>query len=82
MILGMANNDLINKFWELVEVLVPTMVDLTATQNGYPGSEYCSGLMFGMHGSSLLIRLAKAVLNVVDAASKLNPHSMSIAAFN
>ena len=73
MILGMANNDVINSFWNVIEVIVPSMVDLSATQNGYGGSEYCSGLLFGMHGSSLLIRMAKAVLNVVDAIGKVNP---------
>ena len=60
------DNPMFNSFWEVVEVLVPSMVDLSATQNGYTGSQYCSGLMFGMHGSSLLIRMGKALLNVVD----------------
>ena len=59
LILSMFDNKMFNSFWELVEVLVPSMADLSATVNGYTGSEYCSGMMFGMHGSSLLIRVAK-----------------------
>ena len=32
---------------------------LQSTINGYSGSQFCSGLLFGLRGSNLLIRVGR-----------------------
>ena len=34
---------------------------------GYQGSEFCAGLLFGMHGSNLLLNIARLITTQADA---------------
>ena len=40
-------------------MLVNSIIALVAATEDYPGSEFCSGLHFGMHGSNMLLSVAK-----------------------
>ena len=67
MIVKLVSNDIFIAFWTVIEILIPGIVDLTATySNDYKGSNYCSGLMFGMIGTKMLLSVAKQFLKVVD----------------
>ena len=37
----------------------------------YEGSEFCAGLLFGIHGSRLLIDLVRAITKQADAAMEV-----------
>ena len=39
--------------------MVKSIINLVAATDGYSGSEFCSGLLFGMHGSNMLLNIAK-----------------------
>ena len=38
---------------------IDTLMTLEATQVGYSGSDFCSGMLFGIHGSRLIIAMGK-----------------------
>ena len=67
MIVNLVSNDLFIAFWKVVEILIPGIVDLTATwSEDYTGSSYCSGLMFGMIGARMLLSIAQQMLKLMD----------------
>ena len=66
MLLGLVNNNAYNQMWGIVELFISSIMKLSASATGYTGSEYCSGLMFGMHGSHLLIEVGRGLLEFLD----------------
>ena len=42
-----------------VKIYLEEIQSLAAAGNGYSGGDFCSGLMFGMHGSRLLFGILK-----------------------
>ena len=59
MLLGLLNDDSIKQIFATVQVLVNSIIALVAATEDYQGSEFCSGLHFGMHGSNMLLSVAK-----------------------
>ena len=53
MLLGLLKNDEISQTFKTVQVVINSVISLVATVDDYQGSEFCSGLFFGMHGSSM-----------------------------
>ena len=55
--------------------MVKSIINLVATTNDYSGSEFCSGLLFGIHGSNMLLHIAKSfvmkVENFIEEMNKL-----------
>ena len=39
---------------------------MVATTDGYEGSEFCSGLLFGIHGSNMLLNVAKTFTQKIE----------------
>ena len=64
MILGLLKNKEIERLWETVTLYINTLVTLEAAHVGYAGSEFCSGMLFGIHGSRLLIHMGKELYNL------------------
>ena len=59
MLLGLLKNEEISQTFKTVQVVINSVISLVATVDDYQGSEFCSGLFFGMHGSSMLLNVAK-----------------------
>merc|ERR1711957_1028118 len=70
LILSFVGNELITKMLGIIEFALNQMTTLGATVSDYPGSSYCSGLLFGIHGSRLLVGMAKKFLGMIDAMEK------------
>ena len=66
MLLGLVNNDSYVQMWGIVEMFISSIMKLSASVSGYSGSTYCSGLMFGMHGSHMLIEVGRGLLEFID----------------
>ena len=66
MLLGLVNNDAYSQMWGIVELFISSIMKLSASVSGYQGSSYCSGLMFGMHGSHMLIEVGRGLLEFID----------------
>ena len=61
--LGMFNKDSFLGAWKAIEVFIEAIVNLQAAVTGYPGSDFCSGLLFGVHGSRVLLDVGKVILD-------------------
>ena len=59
MLLGLLKDDTIKQTFATVQVVVSSIINLVAATDGYAGSEFCSGLLFGIHGSNMLLNIAK-----------------------
>ena len=46
--------------------MVNSIISLVATTDGYSGSEFCSGLLFGIHGSNMLLNIAKTFTQKIE----------------
>ena len=66
MLLGLVNNDAYQQMWGIVELFISSIMKLSSSVSGYSGSQYCSGLMFGMHGSHMLIEVGRGLLEFID----------------
>ena len=75
MVLGMVQNEAYSKMWNIVETMIQSIIKLTATVHNYPGSEYCSGLLFGMHGSAMLVSIGKNILDMLDTIDNMKNKS-------
>lgn len=64
MIIAMLKNAEIERSWDVIEVFMTSMTTLDAVQNGYQGSDYCKGLLYGIHGTRMLINVGKNILLV------------------
>jgi len=62
MVLNMLQIDSVTTILNGIEVFVSSILSLQATVRGYPGSEFCSGVLFGIHGSNLLLNVGKVVV--------------------
>ena len=66
MLLGLVNNETFVQMWGIIELFTNSIMKLSASVSGYSGSEYCSGLMFGMYGSHMLIEVGRGLLEFID----------------
>ena len=71
MVLGLVNNEAYSKMWNIIETMMQSIIKLTATVHNYQGSEYCSGLLFGMHGSAMLVNIGKNILDMLDTIDNM-----------
>ena len=71
MVLGLVNNEAYSKMWNIIETMIQSIIKLTATVHNYQGSEYCSGLLFGMHGSAMLVSIGKNILDMLDTIDSM-----------
>ena len=55
MLLGLANNDIITNAFRSIDTIVQSSFLIIASVDGYKGSEFCSGLLFGVAGSNLVL---------------------------
>ena len=67
----MLNNPSFESTLSAIKLFANTAANLNAIVMKYNGSEFCSGLLFGIHGSNLLIGIAKMILMQSDAAREL-----------
>ena len=70
MLLGLANNEFINTAFNQIDTIVNAVFDIMASIDGYQGSEFCSGLLFGVSGSNLVLKLGREIANKNDLKSK------------
>ena len=62
MLLSMAQNDTINSAFKSIDTIVNAAFQIIAAIDGYQGSEFCSGLLFGVAGSNLILNLGREII--------------------
>ena len=62
MLLGLAKNDIISNAFASIDTIVTSSFAIIASVDGYKGSEFCSGLLFGVSGSNLVLQLGREIL--------------------
>ena len=62
MLLGLANNEIISNAFKSIDTIVNYSFQIIASVDGYKGSEFCSGLLFGVAGSNLVLQLGREIL--------------------
>ena len=55
MLLNLANNEIITNAFRSIDTIVNSSFALIASVDNYQGSEFCSGLLFGISGSNLVL---------------------------
>ena len=63
MLLNLTKNDLVITAFKSIDGIVNSTFEILASVNDYPGSEFCSGLLFGMAGSNLVLNLGRDILS-------------------
>ena len=67
MAVALLQNEYANTLVEAIKVFFNAAINLQAIILGYPGSVFCTGLLFGIHGSKLLINIGKTVTKRMDS---------------
>ena len=73
MLVALAENEFLNVALRMIETLVTNVFDLVASIEGYRGSEFCSGLLFGRAGSNLVLSLGKDIMEQMENIDALFP---------
>ena len=71
MLLNLTNNDLVISIFSSVDTIVNAVFAIMAAIDNYPGSEFCSGLLFGISGSNLVLKLGREIMESVDNINDL-----------
>ena len=66
MLLGLLKDEEISQTFKLVQVMVNSVMNLVAAVDDYSGTEFCSGLFFGIHGSNMLLGIAKVFVQKLE----------------
>ena len=70
MLLGLLKNDEITQTFKTVRVVIKSAMNLVTAAEDYQGTEFCSGLLFGIHGSAMLINVAKTIVLKLESVMK------------
>ena len=70
MLLGLLKNDEITQTFKTVRVVVKSVMSLVTVADDYQGTEFCSGLLFGIHGSAMLLNIAKTMVLKIEGVMK------------
>ena len=65
MLLKMAKNDTIDAAFNSIDTIVNAAFQIIAAVDGYQGSSFCSGLLFGVSGSNLVLNLGREIIGQV-----------------
>ena len=66
MLLQLAESDMLNMALKMFDALVNQVFNLISAVEGYRGSEFCSGLLFGQAGSNLILKLGRVIMEGID----------------
>ena len=58
----MLNNKDVEQAWGTVEVFIESMATLQAIEFEYVGTDYCKGMLYGIHGTRMLIQVGKSMI--------------------
>ena len=64
---GLVQDKNLETLISTVDVFVNSVSSLMAVFTGYEGDDFCSGLIFGQKGSSMLINIAKTLVTLKNA---------------
>ena len=62
MLLGLAENEMLTTLLRSMTTIVDSVFAIIGAVDGYRGSEFCSGLLFGISGSNLILSLGKDIM--------------------
>ena len=65
-ILGFAKNDNINNAFKQIDLIITAVFKILASGHGYSGSDHCSGVLFGITGSRLVLDLGRNIASNND----------------
>ena len=55
MLIGVMNDEVLNAFLDLMQIFIDEIQILQATSVSYSGSDFCAGVLYGIHGSRMVI---------------------------
>ena len=70
MMVSLAKDPTLDATMDLVSLFMDEITALQAASNNYSGSDFCSGVVYGIHGSRLIIEIGKHMVNVVQTFIK------------
>ena len=66
MIVNFLDNEIVRASVSSIEVFIDSILKLIGAVRDYPGSEFCSGLLFGMQGSAMLLAVGRTMGEAID----------------
>lgn len=65
LIISLIKIDILDKIWTVIDTYIDTiMIFQGILDKDYKGSSFCAGLLFGIHGSRMLIKIGKMIEDV------------------
>ena len=71
--MGFANDPMADEVVKAMKLFAQTIMKLFSITKLYNGSEFCAGLLFGIHGTNLVINMAKMIATRVKAMTRPLP---------
>ena len=65
-LLSLAESDMLNLGLRMFNTLINQIFNLIASIEQYRGSEFCSGILFGIAGSNLVLNLGRDIMEGID----------------
>ncbi len=66
MMLALAENEILNTFLKSLSTILDSIFKIIGALDDYKGSEFCSGLLFGITGSNLILNMGKDVMTQME----------------
>ena len=67
MLVNFLDNEIVRTTVGSIEVFIDSVFKLIGSTKDYPGSKFCSGVLFGMQGSSMLLKVGYNIGLQIDA---------------
>ena len=61
-----------------VEVFIQSLSSLLSVFSGYDGGEFCSGLIFGQTGATMLTNIAQTIVTLTKVGDNKNAHKAAL----
>ena len=73
--ISFLNDPMAKDVVEAMKLFAQTLIKLQSIVKLYNGSEFCAGLLFGIHGTNLVINTAKMIASRVKAMTRPLPQN-------
>ena len=66
MLLQMVDNEYLTTIFDTIDLVMNTIFSFIAIFEGYKGSEFCQGLLFGVTGSNVILAIGRELLSQIE----------------
>ena len=68
MMLGLMNDDSVNTMLEIIQTFLDELFKIQGATFNYTGSEFCAGVLYGIHGARIIIQVGHKMVTMMEKA--------------